>query len=70
MPPKRGKKAAAKPKELKLKHECALKTRSKRCSGCEIGIVDGKRENIHSLQEKIEKSLELLESNYQNYNSL
>ena len=66
MPPKRGKKAAAasKPKEIKLKHECALKQGKKTCSGCELGIVNGTSENIQSLQEKIDRSLELLESNF------
>jgi hypothetical protein len=40
-----------------------LRNDKKRCSGCELGIVDDTLETIESLQEKLDKSSELLESN-------
>ena len=46
-----------------MKHECALLQGKKKCSGCELGIFDDTIETIESLQEKLDKSSELLESN-------
>jgi hypothetical protein len=48
--------------EIKMKHECALKQCRKKCCACELGIIDGAIETIQSLQEKVNKSQELLES--------
>ena len=44
-------------------HECALINGKKRCSGCEIGIVGGTTETIETLNEKLDKSSELLNGN-------
>lgn len=46
-----------------MKHECALKIGRTKCSDCEFGIDDEATETLQSLQDKVERSSDLLDSN-------
>jgi len=59
MPPKRSKRA----KKIKIEHDCAFQNGRSKCTGCELGIVNGKMANIDDLHAKIERASEIYENN-------
>jgi len=63
MPPKKSTKQA-KVEEVKMKHDCALKRGKNKCSGCDLGIVDGDTITIQALRDTVDKSCELLHGTF------